>query len=106
MGARAQVHIEDENVYLYTHWGSGNLVNDVKTALSSQAGRNRWNDPEYLARVIFDVMQNGEQGGEIGFGIGGSAHDDLDYDPIEINCANQTVTVNGVTKSFADFVAQ
>ena len=104
MGARAQVFMKDEGVYLYTHWGSESLVDDVKQALVSSAGRNRWNDPEYLARIIFDVMEGDDHGGEYGFGIGRSKHGDLDYEPITVDCKNQTVTVHGETKSFADFV--
>jgi len=105
MGARAQVFMKDEGVYLYTHWGSGSLVDDVRLALASPYGRNRWDDPEYLARIIFDVMEGDDHGGETGFGIGGSEHGDLDYAPITVDCNNQTVTVDGETKSFADFVA-
>ncbi len=105
MGARAQVFMKDEGVYLYTHWGSGSLVDDVRQALASPAGRNRWGDPEYLAHIIFDVMEGVDHGGEYGYGIGRSAHGDLDYEPITVDCKNQTVTVHGETKSFADFVA-
>jgi hypothetical protein len=105
MGARAQVLIKDEGVYLYTHWGSGELIDDVKRALASQAGRNRWGDPEYLARIIFNVMQGYEHASEFGFGISTTRHGDLDYMPIVVDCANQTVTIDDVKQSFADFVA-
>ncbi len=105
MGARAQVLIKDEGVYLYTHWGSGELLDDLKRALASQAGRNRWGDPEYLARIILNVMQGYEHGAEFGFGIGTTKHGDLDYTPIIVDCAHQTVTVGNSKQSFTSFVA-
>jgi hypothetical protein len=104
MGARAQVLIKDEGVYLYTHWGSGNIVADVRTALRSGAGRNRIDDPEYLARIIFDVMQAGEHGTETGFGIGTSEHGDIDI-LVTVDCANRTVTVGHTKYSIEEFTA-
>lgn len=102
MGARAQVLIQDEGVYLYTHWGSGSLGEDLKRAL---AKRWRWTDPEYLARIIFDEMK-GADFEETGYGIGTSAHGDLDYEPFVVNCHDQTVTTpEGVTMTFEEFVA-
>ena len=89
MGDRAQVHIKDEKVWLYTHWGRLSLVEDVKRAL---AKRLRWNDPEYLARIIFEEMVGDQTGTETGFGIGCAQHGDV-FDYIEINCENQTVSI-------------
>jgi hypothetical protein len=88
MGARAQVKITDTGTFLYTHWGSGEIVEDVRAAL---ARRERWNDPEYLARIIFDQMVGIQQGTETGFGIGTSQHGDIDI-LVEVNCKEQTVT--------------
>ena len=106
MGARAQVLIKDEGVYLYTHYGSSELVHDVRKALRSEAGKDRWGDSEYLARIIFDVMKDGDTTGSTGYGIGTQAHSDLDYAPIEVDCANQTVKVKGAVKSFTDFIKE
>ena len=89
MGDRAQVHIKDEKVWLYTHWGRSGLVEDVKRAL---AKRLRWNDPEYLARIIFEEMVGDQTGTETGFGIGCAQHGDV-FDYVEINCENQTVSI-------------
>src|SRR4051794_39693025 len=93
MGARAQVLIQDEGVYLYTHWGSGSIVDDVRQALKSEAGRNRVDDPEYLARIIFDVMKDGDTTGETGFGIGTSRHGDIDV-LVTVNCDKRTVAID------------
>jgi len=89
MGDRAQVHIKDVKVWLYTHWGKSTLVEDVKRAL---AKRLRWNDPEYLARIIFEEMVGDQTGTETGFGIGCAQHGDV-WDYIEINCKDQIVSI-------------
>jgi hypothetical protein len=104
MGDRAQVHIKDEGVYLYTHWGASKLVDTVKAAL---AKKWRWDDSEYLARIIFCEMVKGSEMDETGFGIGTSQHEDVFF-VVEIDCENQTVqtkTGNGnQTLSFEDFI--
>ena len=89
MGDRGQVHIVDEDVWLYTHWGASELVDDVKAAL---AKKWRWSDPEYLARIIFCQMLHGDLDGETGYGIGREKHGDV-WRVVEINCEKQTVTV-------------
>lgn len=106
MGARAQVYIKDEKVYLYTHWGAGELEKIVKTAL---AKRWRWNDPEYLARIIFCEMIKGCEDNETGFGIGTSKHSDIEKF-VGIDCKGQKIEVRDVYKdtkiiySFEDFI--
>ena len=71
MGDRANVVIPQEghdglNVYLYTHWGGSELPAAVQKAL---ARRVRWDDQQYLARIIFDAMTEGLVGAETGHGI-------------------------------------
>jgi hypothetical protein len=71
MGDRANVVIIDQwrpdppHVHLYTHWGGDELAADVSKAI---ARRQRWDDPTYLARIVFNAMGAGEDG-ETGFGI-------------------------------------
>ena len=72
MGDRGQVKVA--GIYLYTHWGAEDLVKNVKQALSLGW---RWDDKEYLARIIFDVMSKGCHGEETGFGIGSTQHEDI-----------------------------
>lgn len=110
MGARAQVHMKNSGVFLYTHWGSGSIVEDVRKALASDAGRSRWDDEEYLTRIIFDVMTDGQHGEETGFGIGTQQHGDLDFKPIVVDCDNKTVSLEdeyvfpyGFPMSFEEF---
>lgn len=91
MGARAQVKIEDTGVFLYTHWGSGEIVEDVRKAI--RWGK-RLDDPEYLARIVFDQMKKGDIG-ELGFGIGTSQHGDIEM-LVSINCRAKTVTTTNI----------
>lgn len=106
MGARAQVKIEDTGVFLYTHWGSGEIEDTVGKALQR---RQRWTDPEYLARIVFSQMTRGQEDAETGFGIGNSRHGDIDV-LVTLNCAKQTVTVEDVwgkteeTSTFTEFI--
>lgn len=107
MGARAQVLIKDEGVYLYTHCGAGEIEEDVKRAL---AKKWRWDVPEYLARIIFEEMiPEGERMDETGFGIGNAEHGDIDR-LVTVNCAEQKVTVKDIYEdsersfSFEDFI--
>ena len=72
MGDRAQVKIND--VFLYTHYGATDLVDDVKRAIAKNW---RWSDEEYLARIIFNEMQNGDYDTETGFGISTKKHGDI-----------------------------
>ena len=108
MGDRGQVLIEDTGVYLYTHWGASNLIDVVKKAI---AKRWRWDDSEYLARIIFCEMINGEEENilnETGFGIGVTKHGDT-WRLIKVNCKDKTVTLCDLEEdervlSFEDFI--
>jgi hypothetical protein len=89
MGSRAQVHIKDTGVYLYTHWGADHIENDVTRAI----GRGqRWGDPEYLTRIIFDEMKGSNIKSETGYGIGTSQHGDIEK-LIGVSCKEQTIYV-------------
>lgn len=106
MGARAQVKIEDTGVFLYTHWGSGEIEDTVRKALQR---RQRWNDDEYLTRIVFSQMTRGREDEEFGFGIGTSKHGDIDT-LITLNVKAQTVTVTDIwgeteeTFTFTEFI--
>lgn len=74
MGDRANIVIRDtwpddlgnkEAVFLYTHWGGTELPDTLRRALSSGG---RWDDPQYLARIVFQAML-GDDVGETGYGI-------------------------------------
>lgn len=105
MGDRGQVCIQDEKVYLYTHWDASNLVNMVRRALARKC---RWDDPEYLARIIFCEMIKGNEEGETGFGISSTKHGDI-WRLININCEEQQIVLKDYDrevfkKSFEEFI--
>ena len=81
MGDRSQIAIKQENgtrIYLYSHWG-GDTRAVLRRALSREA---RWNDSEYLARIIFQAMIGGDTE-TTGFGISATQHGDISY-PIPV----------------------
>jgi hypothetical protein len=77
-------------VWFYTHWGAGALWECVASAL--RRGKGRWDDDEYLARIIFCEMVGNDVDGTTGFGIGMSRHGDV-WQVITVDAGNQTVTV-------------
>jgi len=106
MGDRGQVLILEGDVYLYTHWRATELIETVRKALTR--GKGRWNDPEYLARIIFSEMVRDDIDGLTGYGIGTQQHGDV-WRLVTINCQQQLITVsdNGKTKlskSFSEFI--
>jgi len=119
MGDRANIILkqynEDTPLFLYTHWCGHELPRTLQEAL---ARRQRWDDPTYLARIIFDTMIGNDQGGETGFGISTSLGDN-EYNFLYVNVPEQTVSLIGTggtrekhmldgavidTWSFADYV--
>ena len=70
MGDRGNIKIYENDpecaVWFYAHWSGTELFGVLKAAL---ARRQRWDDHQYLARIIFDEMTKGQQGEETGFGI-------------------------------------
>jgi len=112
MGDRAQVHgVAHKNkeynhdVWLYTHWHGTELPEIVARAISRG---ERWQDAEYLTRIIFSEMVKGEIDGETGYGIGNHQHGDV-YRVITVDVDEQTITLDGwrgipdATHSFAEF---
>lgn len=77
-------------VFLYSHWGGHELPERVRQALDSGAGRGRWADPAYLARIVFDAMQGDQHGEETGFGISTTPPDN-EYDFIVLDADSECV---------------
>ncbi len=106
MGARAQVSIKDRiqdiPVYLYTHWGAGSLKEDIRIAL--ERGKGRWDDYEYLSRILFDGMKGDDVTSETGFGIGISEHGDIEL-LIEI-LPDQKVRIGIDEWTFAEYIQE
>jgi hypothetical protein len=86
MGDRAQVKLlfeDNKELYFYTHWNGYVLPETVCNALIR--GKGRWDDHEYLARIIFSEMIQDEILDETGYGIGFWKHGDLGYPVIEVD---------------------
>ena len=88
MGTRSQVHFVNSGVYLYQHWDGNLLPSRVQRGLSLN---ERWDDEEYLTRIIFDSMKLGGTT-TTGFGIGTDRHWDIEY-LVEIDVEKQTIEV-------------
>lgn len=69
MGDRAviEIHQEGGTVCLYSHSDGIDLRKVLATAL--QRGSDRWNDPQYLTRIIFSEMTKGREMDITGYGI-------------------------------------
>lgn len=115
MGDRANVYIHNGDapgVYLYTHNSGWQLPDIVRTAL--WRGQSRWNDDQYLARivfgdmarVIFTEMTAGDPDGLTGFGISAEVGDG-DNRIVDVDMITQTVTLveddTQACASFADY---
>lgn len=114
MGDRGNIAVQtgDKRVYLYGHWAGCEMPEIVRKAL---ARKQRWDDPPYLARIIFCELV-GDDKGETGYGISATI-DDNEHPIIVVNCDRQTVTIEaepdgshgprGAAKvvSFSDYIA-
>ena len=92
MGCRGQVKVIGEysgDVYLYSHWRAIDLPGIVWEVLSK---RQRWDDSEYLARMIFSEMIKDELDEETGYGIGTKEHGDIEI-LVTVNCIANTIKV-------------
>ena len=89
MSTRSQVYMICEGVYLYKHHDGYNLAETVQTALQR---KERYDDPEYLTRIIFSTMIKDSIDEETGFGIGTQQHGDIEY-LVTVNTEKQRVKV-------------
>ena len=106
MGDRAQVRIVgnlDHAVYLYTHWTGSTLPETVRNALDR--GRDHWDNPSYLARIIFCEMVKGDVDGTTGFGIDTAEHGDTQHSLITVDCRSKTVTIGPSSWTMDAFIA-
>ena len=97
-------------VYLYSHNTANELVNVVDEVLSRKV---RWDDPDYLARMIFcRMIPQKNWNDELGFGIGTQLYADVNmllsldtvHQTIKISSAFETYIVHSVSMSFEDFI--
>lgn len=97
-------------VYLYSHNTANELVSVVSDVLSRKV---RWDDPDYLSRMIFcRMVPKNKWDDELGFGIGTQLYRDVNmlisldtvHQTIRISSAFETYITNSITMSFDDFL--
>lgn len=79
MGDRGNIALkfsEGGKIYLYTHWHGSSLREILKSALIR--GKDRWDDEQYLARIIFSEMIKNDVLGTTGYGISTTLDDGED----------------------------
>ena len=76
MSTRSQVQMLNEGIFLYQHMDGYMLPEIVQSALAKKV---RWDDPEYLTRIIFSEMIKGFIDGETGYGISTGQHGDIEW---------------------------
>jgi hypothetical protein len=105
MGDRRHVVLhygEGKDVYLYTHWRGSSLPVTVQETLEK---RMRWDDPPYLARMIFSEMIRDDVMSETGYGIS-PYYCESEYDDVELFLEEQTVKIGSVIWSYEDYLKQ
>lgn len=114
MGDRGHITISgqhmDTPVVLYAHWEANRLPQILANALARE---ERWHDPEYLARIIFDELV-GDDDSATGYGLGTSVHGDawriidVDTEENEVSFREETGYATdkygGETYSFDEFM--
>lgn len=87
-------------VYLYTHDTARNLLANVYNILSKE---RRWDDPDYLSRMIFcEMIPEALWNTETGFGIGTQLYADVEL-LVSLDIVNQKITVSSGLHEFDNF---
>lgn len=108
MSSPAQIVIEDVGVHLYTHRRSSEIEQLAAQALDRS--RDRWEQPDYVARVVLDDL-TGCSGGIRGFGIAATNYPRA-YKTLSVDLHNQTVALESIYDekdwgmSLTDFVEE
>lgn len=105
MGDRANIHViaggEAEGVWLYTHWDGYKIKEVLKAALIR--GESRWDDSQYLTRIIFCEMIKDDVMGSIGYGISSIEHDN-GREILHVYPDKQEVIIGEEIISFENFI--
>lgn len=91
-------------LFFYTHWGGSELPQILAAALDSPAGRARWADESYLARIIFCRLVEPGDDPETGFGLS-LAPVDNDHPYVRVNLAARTVTIATCEWTYEEYIA-
>lgn len=97
-------------VFLYTHETASELIAVVSDVLCRVV---RWDDPDYLARMIFcRMIPKSKWDSELGFGIGTQMYTNINilitldtvHNTVKISSYFDTSGTRGVSMSFAHFI--
>ncbi len=113
MGDRGNIVIDygkKRRIYFYTHWNGSSIKEILKGALLR--GKERWDDPSYLARIIFCELIGEDQEGVTGYGISPYLTDN-EHPLLIVDVRNKLVWLEdkegnyiGKKISFSDFVKE
>jgi hypothetical protein len=105
MGDRANIKFVEQNggtMYFYTHGNGLDFMKDaLKAALSK---RDRWDDEQYLARIIFCEVVKDACDETTGFGLSTEIGDGEDQ-VIVVSVKDQTVAIGKKKWSFEEFIS-
>ena len=103
---RASIRMKESDgkeVVFYTHCKGSELPETLRSALIR--GKSRWEDEQYLARIIFCEMVKGSEMEQTGFGISTYVWDGEDR-IIDVSCEEMSVTLpSGVKLMFDQYIA-
>jgi hypothetical protein len=93
MGDRGVIYMKqgERGFYLYSHWSGHHLPRVVSQAL--RAGRDRWDDASYFARIVFEQLIRGDRDGLTGFGIQADEPSDNEHAILVVDCDTQTIGI-------------
>jgi len=104
MGDRANIEFKEVNggkLFFYTHWRGFEYM---KSALKNALERNeRWDDDQYLARIIFCEVIKDAHDETTGFGLSTTLCDN-NNSIIEVDVKSQTVKIEEDIYSFQEFI--
>jgi len=102
MGDRRQIYFKDINVYFYTHWGGGTLLEELQEAVKS--AKDRWTDEPYCLRIIMTKMFNPYSDSTTGCGIWNSDMEtQYEINPI-VSVKDRTIVLDTESFTFEEFV--
>lgn len=85
-------------VYLYTHQAANELITVISDVLCRVA---RWDDPDYLARMIFcRMIPKNKWDDELGYGIGTQLYKDVNI-LVSLDTVHHTVKISSILDSSA-----
>lgn len=101
MGDRANIKIKskDGEMFFYSHWTGSKLPITLQDALKR---KQRWDDVQYLNRIIFCEMIKNNVEKETGYGLSTVIGDGIVI--AEVNTDKQTVTFKNATYTFDEYI--